>query len=82
MRKEVMMMGLAGLFSCDKYNISQVHGDVVLTKPVECETVKDIQLEQSYAGDSYKLLCNDKEGNLVLYHRFTIEEVWHKISTK
>ena len=82
MRKEILMMGLAGLLGCDKYDISQVQEDVALTKPAGCEMVKDIRLEQSLAGESYQFLCNDKEKNLVLFHRYTTEEVWHKISTK
>ena len=85
MRKEIMVLGLAGLLGTgceDKYDVSRVEQNNELTKPAECETVKDIRLEKANNGYSYQLFCSDKDGNLMLYDRHTTVDTWRKITVK
>mgnify|MGYP001598529791 CR=1 FL=1 len=83
MRKEIMMLGLAGLLGCeDNYDVSRVEQNIELTKPTGCETIKDIRLERGNSASYYQILCNDKEGNLTLYHRFSQDEAWQKINVR
>ena len=84
MRKEILMMGLAGLLGCfeKKYDISRVDENIELTKPVGCETVKDVRYEYGYSAYSYQILCSDKEGNLTLYNRNTVSDNWQNIRVR
>jgi len=80
-----MMAGLAGLLGTgceDKYDVSRVQQNIELTKPAECETVKDIRLEKAHHGNFYQLLCSNKDGNLMLYDRHTTVDTWQKITVK
>ncbi len=44
MRKEIMVLGLAGLLGCleERTDVSRIDRNVTLTKPEDCYEVKDI----------------------------------------
>ena len=87
-----MMLGLVGLIGCDelkpKSDVSQVGGDIILTRPVDCEELKDLRYRtinyDSVPGQTieYQVKCLDKGGNLTLYIRTDTSDSWQKITVK
>ena len=92
MRKEIMMLGLVGLIGCDelrpKSDVSQVEENVILTKPADCEELKDLRYRtinyDHVPGQTieYQVKCLDKEGNVSLYVRTDTSDSWRKITVK
>lgn len=85
MKKAILTSILAGalaLGACaPKYDVSKVSENVKLTKPQDCQTVKDIRYVTVQGGSSYQMLCinNDK---LVLYDRAPSSTEWTKIEAE
>lgn len=79
MKTILAVLGLAALVaSCDKTDVSKVGEDKLLTKPVGCETVKDIRYVHSRI---YQLLC-EQDGGMVLYSRNIDGSEWTSISVR
>ncbi|MDI6737447.1 MAG: hypothetical protein QME12_02925 [Nanoarchaeota archaeon] len=83
MKKLLAALGLAVMVAgCDKTNVSTVGENEVLTKPVGCETVKDIRFYTGSRGfHGYQLLC-EQDGGLVLYTRGKDSGAWTGISVR
>ena len=86
MRKEMMVLGLAGLLGigCENIDVSSVSENVNLTKPEGCEIEKDIRHYESFGGFChYQILCgNSKDDKLTLYERACTAEEWKKTELK